>query len=173
MRVSSAVFARSPVLAAQEHPLLGQRHKGSSLLEVLVALFVLAVGILGVLSMQAKSGKYTQSTYYYSQAVFLANDIADAMRTNRSVAASYTVLMTDPLPNAKNCASTTENCTASELRDWNVRTWLTNIAASLPQGKASIESDGDFFTITVQFNDSRASGNDDESLHEYVLVTEV
>ena len=143
------------------------------MLEVMVALFVLGIGLMGVLSMQAKSNKYNQSTYYYAQAAYLANDIADAMRTNRSVSSSYTIMLDDPTPTAQDCTSTSVNCTAAQIKDWNINAWRTNVVNNLPSGKASIESDGNFFTIKVQFNDARSSSDGAEDLHEYVLVTEV
>lgn len=145
---------------------------GSSLLEVMVALVVLAVGLLGVLAMQARSNQYGQSTYYYAQAVFLANDIADAMRTTPAVANGYSILFNDPIPAAKTCDSITVSCTAGELRDWNLNKWLTNVARYLPQGKASIENMGDSKVITVRFNDARAQADGNEKFFEYVLVTD-
>ncbi|HMU66909.1 MAG TPA: type IV pilus modification protein PilV [Cellvibrionaceae bacterium] len=149
------------------------RQHGSSLLEVMVALVVLGVGLLGVLAMQARSSQYGQSTYYYAQAVFLANDIADAMRTTPAVAGGYNILFDDPIPNAKTCESTTISCSAGELRDWNLNKWLTNVARFLPQGKASIQAVGDNTVITVRFNDARAQVDGSEKFFEYVLVTDV
>jgi type IV pilus assembly protein PilV len=56
--------------------------KGASLLEVLIALFILGVGLLGVLAMQAESLKLNQQSYGSTQALFLANDAVERMRTN-------------------------------------------------------------------------------------------
>jgi type IV pilus assembly protein PilV len=146
--------------------------RGSSLLEVMVALVVLGVGLLGILAMQMRSNQYGQSTYYYAQAVFLANDIADAMRTTPAVAGGYNILFEDPIPTAKTCDSTTISCTADELRDWNLNKWLTNVSRYLPQGKASIAVVGDSTVITVRFNDARAQADGGEKFFEYVLVTD-
>lgn len=55
---------------------------GISLLEVLVALFVLAVGLLGVIALQAESIKLNQQAYGSTQAIFVANDAAERMRVN-------------------------------------------------------------------------------------------
>ncbi len=150
-----------------------KRQRGSSLIEVMVALVVLGVGLLGVLAMQARSNQYGQSTYYYAQAVFLANDIADAMRTTPAVAGGYNILFDDPIPTAKTCDSSTISCSAGELRDWNLNKWLTNVARFLPQGKASIQAAGDNTVITVRFNDARAEVDGSEKFFEYVLVTDV
>ena len=150
--------------------------QGSSLIEVVVALFVLAVGMLGVLSMQVKSMQFNQSAYYYSQAVYLANEILESMRSNRSVANTYLIGLTEQTPNpAKDCKEAGVTCSATELRSYNLKEWRTNIASTLTSGKSSIERNGDYYAITVQFDDSRSEVNGDGSpvLSEYVLVTEI
>jgi type IV pilus assembly protein PilV len=157
----SKVFRNSP-----------KKQQGSSLLEVMVALLVLAVGLLGVLAMQVRSNQYGQSSYYYAQAVFLANDIADAMRTTPGISNGYGILFNDPIPSAKTCDSVSISCSAGELRDWNLNKWLTNVARFLPDGKASIETIGDNTVITVRFNDAKAQFDGKEKFYEYVLVTD-
>lgn len=149
---------------------------GSSLIEVVVALFVLAVGMLGVLSMQVKSMQFNQSAYYYSQAVYLANDILEGMRSNKSVANTYLIDLDEATPTAnKNCSGQGVTCTPAQLRSYNINQWRTNIAATLSSGKSSIQRTGNFYAITVQFDDSRSEYNNDGEpvLAEYVLVTEI
>lgn len=55
---------------------------GFSLIEVLIAVFVIAIGVLGVSSAQLISLKNSQSSYYRSQANFLVMDMLDRMRAN-------------------------------------------------------------------------------------------
>jgi len=43
------------------------RQKGSSLIEVMVALTILAVGLLGMAQLQNRSSQDNQTAYYYSQ----------------------------------------------------------------------------------------------------------
>ncbi|HSC80898.1 MAG TPA: type IV pilus modification protein PilV [Chitinolyticbacter sp.] len=61
-------------------------HKTSGiiLIEVLVSLAILAIGILGLASLQVYSLKSGQSAYWRSVASDLANDMADRIRANRS-----------------------------------------------------------------------------------------
>lgn len=149
---------------------------GSSLIEVVVALFVLAVGMLGVLSMQVKSMQFNQSAYYYSQAVYLANEILESMRSNRSVANTYLIELDESTPTpSKDCGAQGITCTPAELRSYNISQWRTNITSTLSSGKSSIQRNGDFYAITVQFDDSRSEfgGNGAPVLSEYVLVTEI
>nr|WP_255516314.1 type IV pilus modification protein PilV [Luteimonas suaedae] len=65
------------------------------MIEVLVALLVMALGLLGFALMQTLNLRYTQSANYRTQATNLANELVDQMRVNRLssadfVAASFT-----------------------------------------------------------------------------------
>ncbi|MCX7101946.1 MAG: type IV pilus modification protein PilV, partial [Methylobacter sp.] len=61
---------------------------GFTLIEVLIAMLVLAVGLLGLAGLQATSLKSNQSAYNRSQATQLAYDLADRMRANVAGAAT-------------------------------------------------------------------------------------
>lgn len=66
------------------------RHAGGfSLIEVLIALVVLAFGLLGLALLQTVNLKYTQSANQRTQAVNLAGQLLDAMRSNRSEIPAY------------------------------------------------------------------------------------
>ena len=58
--------------------------RGATLIEVLVAMLVLSIGLLGLAGMQMTALKSNQSAYYRSQATVLAYDIIDRMRANRA-----------------------------------------------------------------------------------------
>lgn len=58
------------------------RQSGSTLIEVLVAMLVIAVGLIGVAGMLSYTVKGNQSAYVRSQATMLANDLTDAMRAS-------------------------------------------------------------------------------------------
>lgn len=63
--------------------------RGFSMIEVLVALLVLALGLLGFALLQTMNLRYTQSAQYRTQATNLAYDLLDQMRANRFQAAWY------------------------------------------------------------------------------------
>ncbi len=150
--------------------------RGSSLIEVVVALFVLAVGMLGVLSMQVKSMQFNQSAYYYTQAVYLANDILENMRSNKQLVSGYLINLDENPPVAElNCLDSNVTCTPAQMRDYNLNQWRANIEKTLVSGRSSVENNGNYFTITVQFDDSRGEPGNKAGpvLSEYVLVTEI
>jgi type IV pilus assembly protein PilV len=62
---------------------------GFTLIEVLVAIVVLAFGLLGFALLQTMSVRFTQSANYRTQATNLAYDLIDQMRANRFQAAWY------------------------------------------------------------------------------------
>lgn len=62
---------------------------GFSLIEVLVALIVLAVGLLGFALLQTMNLRFTQSANYKTEATNLAYDLLDQMRANRYQAVLY------------------------------------------------------------------------------------
>lgn len=63
--------------------------RGFSLIEVLVALLVLAFGLLGFALLQTMNLRFTQSANYRTQATNLAYDLLDQMRANRFQASQY------------------------------------------------------------------------------------
>ena len=59
-----------------------KKNTGFTLIEVLIAMIILAVGLLGLAGLQATTLKNNQSAYNRIKATQLAYDIADRMRAN-------------------------------------------------------------------------------------------
>ena len=62
---------------------------GFSLIEVMVAVLVLGIGLLGFALLQTMSVRFTQSANQRTQATNLAYDMLDQMRANRIAAGQY------------------------------------------------------------------------------------
>jgi len=60
--------------------------RGFTLIEILVALLVLSLGLIGLAMLQATGLRYNNESYMRSQATILAYDIIDRMRANKSAA---------------------------------------------------------------------------------------
>ena len=71
------------------------RSAGFSLLEVLLTLFIVTVGLLGLVGMQVVAQEAEAESYQRAQALVLMNDIVDRINTNRKAAICYSIT-TDP-----------------------------------------------------------------------------
>lgn len=133
---------------------------GFTLLEVLVALVVLSIGLLGIGKLVMISSRGNDSAYMRSQATVLAYSILDAMRANRDEATTgaYNV-GTGTYTGAAGCVTST--CDASTLAVSDLANWKTALL-TLPSGDGTVTTasvtgaDGQprtTATITVQWND--------------------
>jgi len=117
------------------------QESGFTMLEVLIAILVIAIGTLGMAGLQVVTLKNTQSSHYRSIAVQLANDIAERMRGNMNgvLANSYnrTSVSVDYSTAVANCTNTT-GCTYSDLAINDAYEWQQLIAAQLPGGQGLV-----------------------------------
>ncbi|WP_417472652.1 type IV pilus modification protein PilV [Luteimonas mephitis] len=94
---------------------------GFSMIEVLITLVVLAFGLLGLGLLQTMNLRYTKSANERTQAVNLAGEILDMMRSNRSELATYelpeTSLSSVTLPNG-GCGASTSLGAKANLDRW-------------------------------------------------------
>ncbi|MCF6251352.1 MAG: type IV pilus modification protein PilV [Methylococcaceae bacterium] len=150
---------------------------GFTLIEVLIAMLVLAVGLLGLAGLQATGLRNNLSAYNRSQATQLAYDMADRMRANvanaRNFGASVYITKLPTAANVQNdCKQVTTTCTTADLAENDLFEWNCAIAgcsaevgppampaipATLPSGTGSITvvpATG-IFTITINWDDNR------------------
>lgn len=140
---------------------VAKHQDGITLTEVLVAVVVTAIGLLGVARMQTISVRYNHSAYLRSQAASVADSLIERMRVNRdaAIAGSYNAALTDAPPVAANCIGPGANCSPAQLAAFDVRLWLLSTQNLLPAGDGSINVDATVtpptVTVTVQWDDSK------------------
>lgn len=141
------------------------RQHGMTLLEILIALLVLSIGLLGLAGLQATSIRNNQSAYMRSQATILTYDAIDRMRVNRTAAMSAAdpyalALATNPSSLAVNCNTST--CTTVQLTAFDLYEWTQTLANELPSGDGSITrltvGGRAIFRVIVQWDDTRGLG---------------
>lgn len=133
---------------------------GFTLLEVLITLLIFSVGLLGLAKMQMHTIKYADSAFRRSQAIFLAHDIFERMRANRTLAANgaYSVAFGDPIVGASDCVAST--CSTLQMAGYDLKQWKDDLAALLPLGDGAVTpvasgGVGTIFNISVRWNDDR------------------
>ncbi|WP_434558693.1 type IV pilus modification protein PilV [Pseudomonas sp. Z5-35] len=135
--------------------------EGMTLIEVLVAVLILGVGLLGAAMIQLNALKYTDSSRMTSQASFIAYDMLDRIRANS--AADYTVTP----PSSPNLSVT---------RDQDLYDFKTNIVAfGGATATGTIALNQRVYTITIAWDDARAANttNAEEARRTFVLTSRV
>jgi len=146
------------------------RQCGFTLIEVLVATLVLAVGVMGVAAMQMVSFQTGQSAYARARAVYLAQDMFDRMRANPdgySATAVYDAVDTDArssIPSGPACAGSPVGCTPRQMARQDVREWarhffnvsdVDDYRPTLPNGRGRITraAGTNEFAVTVSWDE--------------------
>lgn len=135
---------------------LGAR-RGFTLVEVLVALVVLAVGMLGLALLLVEGLQGSRTAIEHTQAVNLAADIAERMRANRAAASAYDTVEGTPEPRLDAaCEEAAGPCDPHAMAAHDLRLWMDHVAATLPDGRGSIEvaqhaADARRGTVTVRW----------------------
>jgi len=151
------------------HGLQACKHgKGFTLIEILVTMFILAIGLLGLAGLTTEGMKNNQGAYLRTQASILAYDMVDRIRANKDQAAGYqgfsTVGAATKLPS---CVSSTSGCTAADRVTADLVEWTRQIqgvgsgVAMLPGGQGRIMFDGTglIYTITIQWQETGREGD--------------
>lgn len=109
--------------------------RGFNLIEVMVALVILSLGVLGMAALQATAIKQNQSAYMRSQANQLAYDLTDRMRANNANLTEY--LQKNAGVNTVGC-TTTAGCSGSQMAEDDLAEWFDAIARELPGGSGEV-----------------------------------
>jgi type IV pilus assembly protein PilV len=142
---------------------------GFTLIEVLIALVVLSVGLLGLAALQQNAVKFNYDAHLASQATALAYDMADRIRGNRQAARAdaYDSVFA-AVPPACNAVIAAGTVVAQDIAAW--RRALT---CALPAGNGQIDWDNpsEILTITVRWDPSRGTDPLNNSEEIFVMTT--
>lgn len=150
--------------AAQLHKL---RHSaGLTIVEILIALLVISIGLLGVAGLHAYSLRSNHDALVRSHASALAADILDRMRANRTAVypsagtSEYVVNFGDD--------PAVEEDSSVAIRD--VAAWKDALESQLPagQGRIAIDVDTRIVTVEIQWGE-----RDTEDPVSFVTETEI
>jgi type IV pilus assembly protein PilV len=127
---------------------------GFTLLEILIALLILSVGLLGLAGLQVNGLHSNQDSYFLTQAMAQAYDMADRIRANM---VGYTAGKYDNIdtttPTDPGCIAT--GCSSANMAVYDHYQWNTANANVLPNGKGTVTTSGNTRIITVMWDQLR------------------
>lgn len=145
--------------------LILSKQDGFTLIEILVAVVILSIGLLGIASLQVQGLKNNQSAYLRSQATLLAYDMADRMRINATAAINGDYDGFDSsisTPTDPGCISTNLGCSDAALADTDLFEWARRLNGTeesiilLPDAQGRIiRGAGNLFTIEILWNETQ------------------
>lgn len=140
-----------PIMTAD----LNSPQRGSTLIEVLVTFFILAVGLLGLLALHSRLQQSETESYQRSQALLLIDDMSSRLASNPNFAANY-VTSNSGIGAGADCP-----LNAATTKDADIKAWCealkgasetdgANKLGAMIGGRGCIESlGGDRYMITV------------------------
>ncbi|MBE9560477.1 MAG: type IV pilus modification protein PilV [Proteobacteria bacterium] len=103
-----------------------KNNRGFTLIEALIAFFILSIGMLGIASLQAISLKAGKTSVYTSVATMKVDEVLESMRANPGALATYMGAGA-----ANNCWDAAV-CTEIQLAEDDVFLWQKNLKDGLP-----------------------------------------
>ena len=151
------------------------KQAGFSLVEVLIALIIMSVGMLGIAGLYVQSLQAGRTSMFRHQAVALAGDVADRIRANPTAGDHYTGAGI-----SHDCVAAGVNCSAAEMAEFDVFQWKQQAGNTLPGsaatggGDVTVQFEPDavppLYTITVSWAEPGITGPDTPS---YVITVPV
>ena len=129
---------------------------GFTLIEVMVAVLVLGIGLLGFALLQTTSVRFAQSANQRTQATNLAYDLLDQMRSNRVQAVEYTTATFASGATGTACARAVGTVAIAT----NIARWQCKVRAVLGEGSsATVTYAGVVANVTINWGDQRWEGD--------------
>jgi type IV pilus assembly protein PilV len=159
--------------------------QGSSLIEVLVAILIFSIGMLGVAALSSAAIRYQTGNVARGAVAASINDYADRLRGNLDGANGFTPMPTSStaspvtgtgyvftdsysaqqsstiaFPTSPNCAIAI--CTPAELANYDLSAWRLALRNNLPNGAGYVSGDiRNGFDVTVMWLDTTFTASND------------
>ncbi len=153
--------------------------RGVSLIEALVALLVLALGIMGMAGIQTRTLVESRTTNSRAIALQMADDLLDRMQANSTLRlnppavspylAAWGALAAAPV----DCF--TEGCNGAQLAAFDLIQWKASLARVLPGGDARVfrsNTDATQFGILIGWTETQAKNQGEAAGAQATLFTD-
>ncbi len=136
----------------------GNRDGGFTLIEVLIALIILSVGMLGIAGLYVHSMQAGRTSLFRHHAVTLAGDVGDRIRANPRAGPSYALAGSN-----NNCVAGGVNCTPAEMAANDIFLWDQQAADTLPNGTVTVGYDNSVlppeYEISIDWSEPEGNMN--------------
>lgn len=159
-------------------------HRGVTLIEVLVAMVVMSIGMLGIAGLQVATAKFQQGSRVRGMLAPMLSDIASRIRTNSdqsgnnavtgavltsayALSSTWDAQQSATLTVTKDCEKDGVSCSTSERSSYDMTTWRQRVRAAVPQGAALVSGDrASGFQVTFMWLDKSLTdkGNASDSV---------
>jgi len=127
--------------------------EGFTLIEVMVALVIFTVSLLGLAGLQAAALRDNHVANLNTIATQLAEDMAERLRANPAGVSNGSYNNIDSDPGHEECYES--SCSPDAISRMDAHEWLTAIAEALPSGQGRVVRVGNGFAITVMWDQER------------------
>ena len=132
------------------------QQSGFSLVEVLIALVIMSVGMLGIAGLYVQSMQAGRTSMLRHHAVTLAGDVADRIRANPRAGIAYQDAGLDG-----GCVSGVVSCDEVAMAGHDIMLWKQQATATLPDGDVAIVFDDSgnppTYSITINWSEPGAT----------------
>lgn len=152
------VFKLQRLCVMKNHIKNSNKQKGFTLLEVLIALLILAIGILGIAALQFQALRFNHDSYLRTQISITAAEIIDQIRLNSANAGDYVdnYIIGDA---TGACDLTIAANAANDLACWRQQLIRVLPAGSKANIVSAVTANGTEYTVNMIWEDRENPGN--------------
>ncbi|WDS36038.1 type IV pilus modification protein PilV [Pseudoxanthomonas sp.] len=144
---------------------------GFTLIEVMIAVLVLGVGLLGFAMLQTMSVRFTKSAQNRTVATNLSYELVDLIRTQRNGASNYNAIKSASFSGVTggNCALGQDTSPAN-----NIARWKCKLRTVFPDGTANVAlaANGDL-VISIEWSDAYWEEDADKQKAKFEVKTRI
>lgn len=154
-------------LPSHQHARCMASQSGVGLIEILIAVLVLGIGILGVASTQVVSMQMNAQSQSRSQAVLLAEDMLDRIRANPTNPNAYALANGNAVGGDGGQCDTSFVPNNGNVAADDLDSWENSLSCLLPEAERTIAVNGNVVTITIDWD------QDDAAMTPVVVRTQI